>query len=273
MHFSTKVNFSRRFGKTIGKHIGKTILIENTNESLEEKFKNQIKYDLLLCKWLYYEDFDRFIKEFSEYFYNLNDDYIKNLETKSIIYLGNILELFWLESNDQSLREKYNQEVALDNYKVRIEKNGYKFNDNDKELEGFYLTLRVVEYNNNNKELYNKLLNLNQELNNARIDDIIQCRTKDEWEILYSLRYLYKNYIENNDKYNKQKFEHYLMFYQDATEGLYWHNPYSHKLIESIEYFPRETSKPPYDYAFSSYYNLIETAQNVVDTMIINRKN
>jgi len=270
MHFSTQVNFSRRFGKTIGNNVR----IKNMNESLEEKFKNQINNDILLCVWLYYEDYERFIKEFSEYFDNLNDDYIKNLGTKSNVYLGDILKLFWLESNDQSLREKYNQEVALDNYKVRVEKNGYKFNDKDKDSDGFYLTLRLLEYINNNKELCDELFKLTRELYDARVDDIIHCRTKDEWEILYSLRYLYKNLIEN-DKYNfnkKQKLEHYLMFYQDSTEGLNWHNPYSTKLIESIEYFPRETSKPPYDYAYSSYYNLKETAQDVVDTLIVNSK-
>ena len=47
-----------------------------------------------------------------------------------------------------------------------------------------------------------------------------------------------------------------------------WHNPYSDKLIDSLEYLPRETSKPTHEYAYSKYYDLENNAQKVVDNMI-----
>ena len=71
----------------------------------------------------------------------------------------------------------------------------------------------------------------------------------------------------------KKNIEDWLMIYQTTSEGLEWHNPYSDKFIDSIEYFPRETSKPIYDYAYQKYYDLDNNSINIVNNMIMHRKN
>lgn len=269
MHFSTQINFSRSFGKTIGKTIE-----QNKFNDIKEIILN----DLFLCKWIYYEDFDRFIEEFKVYLTNLSkseddgDKYIYDLSKDS--HLKNILEIFWLESNDSELRKNYDQTEALEDYCNKVNQNGYTI-DIEKEIkiDGFYLFVRLLNYKNNNIKLGKLLLDLTNNLYNTRIDDIIKTRTKDEWENLYSLRFLYKKVVndilenKSEDCKLKMKIERYLMYFQETSESLEWHNPYSKKIIESIEYFPRESSKPEHDYAYASHYDFENNAQNIVDKL------
>ena len=79
--------------------------------------------------------------------------------------------------------------------------------------------------------------------------------------------YLKKNYI-----ILKKIQKIWLSAYQESSEGLDWHNSYSDKPIESIEYFPRETSKPEHEWAYSKYYDLENNAHNVVNNLINTRK-
>lgn len=316
MHFSTQVDFSRRYGKTIGKSMnGLNYHIKKELEQLDNQVKRNffcdnledlIKSDLLLCVWLYYSEYDKFLPEFKDYVLTMDDDEFK-LIVNSTVHLGNVMDNFWLETNDPQLKSEYVYENALNEYIKRVESNGYKYNSDESKDDSFKILIKNAYYRMKNNELFNKYLKLTFELKNARIDDTIQMRTKDEWEILYSIRYLYKNIInELIDKKNskniyderfsmyryepnfepnnndigtlselykiKQKYEDLLMFYQDSTEGLEWYNPYSTKIIENLEYFPRETSKPSNEWAYSSYYDLENTAQKVVDNLIETRK-
>lgn len=130
-------------------------------------------------------------------------------------------------------------------------------------------------------------------------------RTEEQWKILYSLRYVYKNVVNKilTEKQSsdtlyevskkikldnifsfdettpisqlykiKKNIEDYLIFYQESTEGLEWHNPYSDKPIENIEYFPRETSKPLNTYAYSEYHDFENTAFLNLEEMLNQRK-
>jgi hypothetical protein len=175
------------------------------------------------------------------------------------------------------------------------------------------MIIKNCYYRNKNESLVKTHFDVTQELKWARLDDIIQSRTKENWEILYSLRYLYKNVVNmlinknisgdnifqlnltnntrigfdfnNNINYQinsdtndselykiKQNLEDLLMLYQDSSEGLDWHNPYSDKPIESIEYFPRSTSKPEHEWAYSKYYDLENNAHIVLNNFINTRK-
>ncbi len=264
---------------------------------------------MFLCAWLYYEDYDKFIKDFKNYVLTLDDEYF-NLIVDSQIQLKHMLEIFWMEKNDPKLGEEYVYETALKEHIKAIEKNGYKFNDSNK-YDGFTITLRQMDYACRNKEIHDKLFNLEKELTCAHMDDILHMRTEEHWKILYSLRYLYKNvinklvtdkqqletYLYKNTKtlntrdnnlttelsfdentpitklYSiKTYLENYLSYYQECYEGLEWHNSFSDKLIENIEYFPRETSKPPHKYAYASYYDLEDNALSNITDMINQRK-
>jgi hypothetical protein len=317
MQFSSQVDFSRRYGKSIG-IINKQFNYEFKNklEKLTDKEKRKlfcenldelIKYDSLLCIWLYYYDYEKFIAEFKNYVMIMDEEEF-NLIIESSIILENVMDNFWLESNDPKLKSDYVYEDALKEYINRVERNGYKYDNDEKKDKNFKVLLKNIYYRINNETLFKKNFKMTQEFKNARIDDILQMRTKEEWEILYALRYSYKNVINellnnksNNafdpeiSKYrldldstlkpnivdtdylselykNKKKYEDFLMLYQETIEGLDWHNPYSNETIDSLEYFPRETSKPTNEWAYASYYDLENTAQKIVENMIATRK-
>ena len=323
MHLSTQVDFSRRFGKSIGSSIsGLKYQIKKEIEQLEETDKRQlycasldnlIKEDLLLCDWLYYNDYEQFLEEFKKYISSSLSDEEFKLITDSSIHLGQIMDNFWLESNDPELKSEYTHEKALEEYITRVEKNGYTYKKEDDDNEHYKLILKNIYYRHKNEDLVNTHFNMKQQLKYARLDDILQSRTQDQWAILYSLRYLYKNVVNilinknisgdnifqlnltnntgidfdfnNNTNYQinsdtndselykiKKNLEDLLMLYQESSEGLEWHNPYSDKRIDSIEYFPRATSKPSHDWAYSKYYDLENNAHNVVNNMINIRK-
>jgi len=322
MHFSTQVDFSRRYGKSVGSNISgfdyqvkkklETIPKKEQQKLVSENIEQVIKTDLLLSEWLYYVDYETFIKEFKNYIIVM-PYYEFNLIITSCVHLGTILEIFWLESNDPTLKSEYTPEKALESYKKSVEKNGYKFDETEERVrdDGFKIIIKNLFYKHNNEELYQTLFKLKQELKFARIDDILQCRTKENWEILYSLRHIYKNVVnmlldkkntgkdmfahsQNNRRIEldtsfnvtktidnisvdellilKKNLEDYLMGYQESTEGLEWHNSFSDKPIETIEYFPRETSKPPHEWAYSKYYDLENNAHVVVNNMVNTRK-
>ena len=89
-----------------------------------------------------------------------------------------------------------------------------------------------LESINESEKIVRLLESLTQNLKNARLDDIIQCRTKDEWEILYSVRYMYMNVVNShNNIFEKIKLNNLLLHYQELTETLYWHNPYSKYIL------------------------------------------
>ena len=291
MSQSSFVNFSRRYGKSIGdnrlstyklnKELEQTISDEDKRKLFNNYLPEIFKYDLFLCEWLYYDSYDEFILEFKEYVLTLNDDEF-NLAVNSSIHLKTIVELFWMEKNDPKLKEEYTYETSLEEYKKAVEKNNYKFDEENTKYDGFKLTLKQLDYTRRNETLYDELFKLTKQLSNARFDDVLQMRTEEEWKILYSLRYLYKDVVNkiltgtntpDSDLHkSKRNLEDYLMLYQQSTEGLDWHNPYSDKLIVNIEYFPRETSKPPHDYAYAKYHNLEENASTNVNNMIDKRK-
>lgn len=186
------------------------------------------------------------------------------------------MDNFWLESNDNTLKTNYDPILAKKNYIERVKKNGFKYTEKE-EYDGFQLLLKNADYKFRNESLYTQYFNFTQNLKCAHIDDILQMRTEEEWKILYSIRYIYKNvvnkYLDNKkiELYKKKHFlESYLMLYQETVEGLEWYNPYSSKSIENLEYFPRETSKPKHKYAYSTYYDLENMAQQTFDDMVNN---
>jgi hypothetical protein len=288
------VNFSRRYGKSIGgnrfshyqlnEQINEQIKQTNSDEDKRKLFNNYLpeifKQDLILCSWLYYESYDEFISEFKEYVLTLNNDEF-NLALKCNTHLRTIVEIFWMEKNDPTLKEEFTNDTKFEEYKKTVK----KFDEKDTKYDGFKLILKQLYYKFINQNVYDRLSQLNKDLNNARFDDILQMRTEEEWKILYSLRYLYKDVVNkinhpiDLEQYtktelysSKKKLEDYLMLYQETIEYLNWHNPYYNKLIENIEYFPRATSKPPYEYAYADYYNLEENAISNVEEMIEKRK-
>lgn len=223
-----------------------------------------------------------------------------------------MMDNFWLESNDPTLKSEYTYEKALEEYITRVKKNGYTYKKEDNDNEQFKLILKNIYYRHKNEDLVNTYFNTTQQLKYARLDDILQSRTQDQWEILYSLRYLYKNVVnmlinknmscdimvqlnltntqigfdfnnnvnyqinsdtDNSELYKiKKNLEDLLMLYQESKEGLEWHNPYSDKRIDSIEYFPRTTSKPSHDCAYATYYDLENNAHMVINNMIQTQK-
>lgn len=314
MSYSLNVDFNRRLGKSISSNkISSYEIKKNINECENNLDKRKIfndylseifKHDLFLCNWLYYEDYDNFLSDFKEYILELDDEYF-NIIINSDIHLGNMVDIFWMEKNDPKLRENYNYETALEEHKKAVEKNNYKFDNDDRKYEGFKLILKELTYKRYNQEIYDKLFKLKKELEYARMDDILHMRTELQWKILYSLRYVYKNVVNKilanidssyilyevskkikpNNIFSfdettpvsqlykiKKNIEDYLMFYQESTEGLEWHNPYSDKPIENIEYFPRETSKPLHKYAYAEYYDLKNTAFLNLEEMLNQRK-
>lgn len=300
MPYSLNVDFSRRLGKSIGVNkISSYEIKKKINEYENNLDKRKIfndflseifKHDLFLCNWLYYEDYDKFLSDFKEYILELDDEYF-NIIINSDIHLGNMVDIFWMEKNDPILKEKYNYETALEEHKKAVEKNNYKFDNDDRKYEGFKLILKELTYKRYNQEIYDKLFKLKKELEYARMDDILHMRTELQWKYLYSLRYMYKNVVNNilkiepNNIFSfdeptpisqlykiKKNIEDYLMFYQESTEGLDWYNPYSNKPIENIEYFPRETSKPPHEYAYAEYYDLKNTSFLNFEEMLNQRK-
>ncbi len=325
MHFSSQVDFSRRFGKTIGSNIGgigygfKTHM--NTLSQLEQrKLFNEnldlfIKSDLINCVWVYYEQYEQFISELKNYILKMSDSEFDSIVNSSVL-LGSLINNFWIESNDPTLAQDYTFEKGLEQYKESVKKNGFTYDESkeNEDSEQFKMILKNLYYRRKNENLVKSHFDVTQQLIYARIDDIIQSRTKENWEILYSIRYLYKNVVNmliktmsgkdmcgldckerynrklgfdldfNIDKnldenlsqeelYNiKKNLEDWLNAYQESSEGLEWHNSYSDKPIESIEYFPRETSKPEHEWAYSKYYDLENNANNVVNNLINTRK-
>lgn len=287
MHFSTDVNFSVRYGKSIGTksydfYNLKIKLNELDDTQKRELFSNSvhdiISNDILLCIWLYYTDYQQFLTEFKTYILTIDNSEL-DLIINSTIHLQNVMDNFWLESNDNTLKTNYDPVLAKKNYIERVEKNGFKYKEKEN-YDGFQLLLKNADYKFKNENLYTQYFKFTQNLKYAHIDDILQMRTEEEWKILYSIRYIYKNVVnslldKNIDDKNrielykkKQKLELYLMSYQETVEGLEWFNPYSTKSIENIEYFPRETSKPTHKYAYSNYYDLENIAQQIFDDMV-----
>lgn len=277
---------------------------EKQKEKYNEILPDIIEKESLLSSWTFYDEYDSFLEYLKKNILDLDEKYF-NLIIKSSIYLGNFIDIVWMELNDNTLKDKYNYDNALNEYKNCIKKNGYEFKNSEEEYEGFGIILHLLDYKRQNTDLYDKLFHLKKELNNNKFDNMLNMRTKENWEVLYALRYLYKNVVnkilsdekqelkidsnyyilfdkspltfdENTTKevlYKiKKNLEDWLMIYQDTIEGLDWHNPYSNKFIDSIEYFPRETSKPKYDYAYSSYYNLETDAVNIINNMLAFRK-
>lgn len=324
MHFSSQVNFSRRFGKTIGSNIGglgyefkkhlETLSSIEQRQLFNDNLDLIIKSDLINCVWVYYEQYEQFFSELKNYILTMPDSEFNSI-VNSTVLLGSLIDNFWLESNDPTLAKDYTFEKGLEQYKESVKKNGFTYDrsEEDENCEQFKMILKNSYYCRKNKDLVKIHFDMTQQLKYARIDDIIQSRTKENWEILYSLRYLYKNVVNmlinknisgdnifqlnltnntrigfdfnNNVNYQinsdtndselykiKQNLEDWLSLYQDSTEGLDWHNPYSNKPIESIEYFPRSTSKPEHEWAYSKYYDLENNAHNVVNNLINTRK-
>lgn len=323
MHFTTQVDFSRRFGKTIGKSTGgleyrfkkhlKTLSQEEQRKLFNDNFELLIKTDVLLCVWLYYADCDRFFSEFKNYVLIISDVEFDSIANSSVL-LGNMMDNFWLELNDPTLMSDYTFQKALEEYKQRVKKNGFSYNKSkeDEENEQFKSLLKNLYYRHKNKDLAESHFDMTQQLKYARLDDIIQSRTKEDWEILYSLRYIYKNVVNllldkkitgdvmyNKDRANRKldfsfdfnydknlnenlstddlyqmkvKIEDLMMLYQVSEEVLEWPNPYSNKPIDTIEYFPRSTSKPEHDWAYAKYFDLENNAYTVVNNMINTRK-
>jgi hypothetical protein len=295
MHFSTDVNFSVRYGKSIGTKSCDLYNLKQKLNKLDDTKKRElfsdsvhdiISNDILLCIWLYYTDYQQFLAEFKNYILTIDYDEL-DLIINSTIHLQNVMDNFWLESNDNTLKTNYDPILAKKNYIERVIKNGFKYTEKE-EYDGFPLLLKNVDYKFRNESLYTQYFNFTQNLKYAHIDDILQMRTEEEWKILYSIRYIYKNVVNeldnkyldnkyldnkylNNKKielYKKKQFlESYLMLYQDTVESLEWYNPYSSKPIENLEYFPRETSKPTHKYAYSTYYDLENMAQQTFDDM------
>lgn len=319
MTYSLEVDFSRRFGKTIGSNQISTYLLKKELEKCEDGLAKRklyinyipeiFKHDLFLCDWLYYGDYDKFIEDFKNYVLTLDDEYF-NLIVERQINLRQMVNIFWMEKNDPKLGEEYVYETALEEHIKAVEKNGYTFKDSYKN-DGFKIILKEFDYMRRNKEIHDKLFNLQKELKNAHQDDILHMRTEEQWKIVYSLRYLYKNVVNklitdkqqlsadlyknckslntrDNDLTTELSFdentpitklysiktylENYLLCYQEYYEGIEWHNSFSEKLIENIEYFPRETSKPHYKYAYASYYSLEDNALSNITDMINQRK-
>lgn len=324
MHFSSQVDFFGRFGKTIGNNIGgvgyqfkknlKLLSQEKQRKLFNDNLDVIIRSDLLLCNWVYYSQYNQFIEEFKNYILKMPYLEFDSIVDSSVI-LGQSIDNFWLESNDPTLAQDYTYEKALKEYKEQVTKNGYTYDkskedENDKQ---FNMILKNLYYRHKNETLHKIHFDVTQQLKYARLDDIIQSRTKENWEILYSIRYIYKKIVnlllnkkissddmfikarENrtligfqsdfNIKKNldenisqeelykiKKNLENMLSLYQDSTEGLEWHNPYSDKPIDSIEYFPRVTSIPPNDWAYSKYYDLENNAHNVVNNLINTHK-
>ena len=284
MHFSIDVNFSVRYGKSIGTKSYDFYNLKQKLNKLDDTKKRElfsdsvhdiISNDILLCIWLYYTDYQQFLDEFKNYILTIDNDEL-DLIINSTIHLQNVMDNFWLESNDNTLKTNYDSILARKNYIERVKKNGFKYTEKE-EYDGFQLLLKNADYKFRNESLYTQYFNFTQNLKYAHIDDILQMRTEEEWKILYSIRYIYKNVVNeylNNKKielYKKKKFlESYLMLYQETVEGLEWYNPYSSKPIENLEYFPRETSKPKHKYAYSTYYDLENMAQQTFDDMVNN---
>lgn len=322
MHFSTQVDFSRRFGKTIGNNIGaigyefkthlKTLSPPEQRKMFNDNIESIIKSDILLCTWLYYSDYNAFISELKNYILTISETEFNSIISSSVS-LGQMIDIFWIESNDQTLKTEYTFEKALEEYKERVKKNGYTYDKTkeNEEDEHFKSMLKNIYYKIKNEDLHTNYINMTKQFDYARLDDVLQCRTKENWEILYSIRYIYKNIVNllldkkitgenmyNKDIHNrklsydldfsvdninekstpnelyeiKKNIEDWLSAYQETSEGLAWHNPYSDKPIDTIEYFPRETSKPEHDWAYSKYYNLENNASTVVNNMINMRK-
>ena len=329
MHFSSQVDFSRRFGKIIGSNIGglgfefkkhlKTLSRLEQRKLFNDNLDTIIRSDLSLCNWVYYEQYEQFISELKNYILKMTDSEFDSIVDSSIL-LGSLIDNFWLESNDPTLAQDYTFEKGFEQYKERVKKNGYTYDKSkgDETNEQFKMIIKNCYYRHKNENLVKTHFDMTQQLNYARLDDIIQSRTKENWEILYSLRFIYKNvvntlihkkmsdedmfnidckergnrklgldldfnvYLTNDKNFEnlseeelykiKKNLEDWLSPYQDCTEGLEWHNSYSDKPIDSIEYFPRETSKPEHEWAYSKYYDLENNAHNVVNNLINTRK-
>lgn len=280
------------------------LTFEEQKEKYNEILEDIIKKESLLSSWTFYEEYDSFLEHLKKNILNLDKEYF-NIIVNSLIHLGNFIDIVWMELNDDTLKNKYNYDNALNEYKNNVKKNGYECKKSDEEYDGFKIILHLLDYKRLNTDLYDKLFKLKKDLDNKKFDNMLNIRTKENWEVLYAIRYLYKNVVNKilSDKnhelkivynnYNlfdkslltfdentsidelykiKKNLEDWLIIYQDTIEGLDWHNPYSKKFIDNIEYFPRVTSKPPYDYAYSSYYNLETDALNIINNMFAFRK-
>ena len=223
MQFSTQVNFTCRYGKSIGSSISGLIyqLKNEVNKLGEDKRKlyrdsldEIIKTDPILCDWLYYSDYDKFLSEFKNYVMIIDNDEF-NVILGSTVCLGQVMDNFWLESNDPRLKTDYDYEKVLEKYIKQIEKNGYVYKENDNDIQ-FKILLKNIDYRTRNKDLYTEYFNMSQQLKHARIDDLLQMRTREEWEIVYSLRFLYKNVV--NILLDK-KISRDDMFQYNKTEG------------------------------------------------------
>lgn len=322
MHFTTQVDFSRRFGKIIGSNIGglgyefkkhlETLSSIEQRKLFNDNLDLLIKSDLMCCVWVYYEQYEQFVSELKNYILKMSDSEFDSIANSSVL-LGSLIDNFWLEVNDPTLAQDYTFEKGLEEYKESVKKNGFTYDksENDEKSEQFKMIIKNLYFRRKNENLVKSHFDMTQQLKYARIDDIIQSRTKENWEILYSIRYLYKNVVNlliktmsgkdmfkqdltnrkfgfdldfNIDKnldenlsqeelYNiKKNLEDWLNTYQESSEGLEWHNSYSDKPIDSLEYFPRETSKPEHEWAYSKYYDLENNAHNVVNNLINTRK-
>ena len=90
MHFSSQVDFSRRFGKTIGSNIGglgyefkkhlETLSSIEQRQLFNDNLDLIIKSDLINCVWVYYEQYEQFISELKNYILTITD-----LEFNSIV--------------------------------------------------------------------------------------------------------------------------------------------------------------------------------------------
>jgi hypothetical protein len=288
----------KKYIKSISKEQARTEYIK----FLPEIFKRE----MFLSDWHYYQDFDKFFDDFKQYILEVDDKYFNTI-VDSIFHLNFLVKIFWLEQNDPKLKEEFSDNSAKEQQRLAVEKNGYKFDVTDEDWEKNHMMYRQFNYGSRNPELYKELFNLEQQLKHAREDDLIQSRTENEWRILYSLRHLYKNVVNRilslnpeefkslnnikttdiNDMYSvdlnmdfdentqmddllkiKNNLENWLSVYQESTEGLVWHNPYSDKQIDSLEYFPRDTSKPASEWAYSKYFDLDNIAKTVVSVML-----
>jgi hypothetical protein len=133
MHFSSQVDFSRRFGKTIGSNIGglgyefkkhiETLTPIEKRKLFNDNLDLLIKSDLLCCVWVYYEQYEQFVSELKNYILKMSDSEFDSIANSTVL-LHSLIDNFWLESNDPTLAQEYTFEKGLEQYKERVKKMG-----------------------------------------------------------------------------------------------------------------------------------------------------
>lgn len=255
-----EINFTTLYGKTIGR--GNLRLPKLNLTNMKKHIREYVLDSIHHHKWIYYKNFDDMLEKFQTFEYKEefgHNDCSECWNIFTIRYITNNWKMLTItdftEKQVEVTTEYCEKYPNLDPWNTTIISHS--------------ILLKDQLY----RECYYELLH---SLECAHLDSILLTRSRDEWKLIYQCRYQmipYDNlWFDRVNLYQTIDENLFYCKFKDNSEFnhlLSIHQPVYTKDDIPLEYFPRERSRPKYEYAYIQYWidnEEIKVIPNILST-------